>query len=146
MRFGKFRNIDVAELPDNYLDWLERNNICADADLAAEVKEEWAWRDEADPGRWKRATEEYFNRGEQRQGAGPTAGGREQQQAAPPPPPPSSTAPVDYDLRVMVDEILVSGYRAVAKRYHPDTGGDGQAMLLVNRAYEYLRGFFAKLK
>lgn len=44
------------------------------------------------------------------------------------------------DVRVMAQEIVTAGYRRLAQIHHPDHGGDGQTMTLLNLAAEALRG------
>ena len=46
---------------------------------------------------------------------------------------------VPPDLRNMIDELVTTGYRAMARHYHPDKGGDTRAMQLLNAAAEWLR-------
>jgi hypothetical protein len=43
------------------------------------------------------------------------------------------------DLAVAVLEVITSGYRAAARKHHPDAGGDVTAMAHVNAAMEWLR-------
>lgn len=39
----------------------------------------------------------------------------------------------------VVDELIQAGYRALAKKYHPDVGGDTERMQQINRAVDALR-------
>jgi uncharacterized protein (DUF3820 family) len=77
MPFGKFRGVEVADLPLDYLEWLRKLG-----DLRVRLSE---------------------------------------------------------DVRKMAEEILASGYRKVAALHHPDRGGEGKTMTLVNLAAEWLR-------
>jgi Putative quorum-sensing-regulated virulence factor len=43
------------------------------------------------------------------------------------------------DVRV-VDELVTAGLRPLAKKYHPDLGGDGEVMKQVSVAAEWIRG------
>jgi hypothetical protein len=43
------------------------------------------------------------------------------------------------DLAGAVLEVITSGYRAAARKHHPDAGGDVAAMARVNAAMEWLR-------
>ena len=42
------------------------------------------------------------------------------------------------------ERIVSTGYRTLAKEYHPDTGGDGEAMKELNAAVAKLRGMLGK--
>jgi curved DNA-binding protein CbpA len=39
----------------------------------------------------------------------------------------------------MVEEIITAGFRALARRYHPDVGGDTATMQRLNAAYDRIR-------
>ena len=39
----------------------------------------------------------------------------------------------------IIKQLVQAGYRELAKRYHPDTGGDTAKMQEVNAAYEWVR-------
>jgi len=41
--------------------------------------------------------------------------------------------------RVVLERLITSGYRALARRAHPDVGGDHAAMVAVNTVYARLR-------
>lgn len=49
--------------------------------------------------------------------------------------------PLSPEIRTMADELVSAGYRKLAQLHHPDHGGDGSAMTLVNLASEALRRF-----
>ena len=62
--------------------------------------------------------------------------------AAPPPPPPSSSASWRTpcpDPRLAAD-IVSTGLRMLARKHHPDVGGDTAVMQRLNLAAEWLRG------
>jgi hypothetical protein len=46
---------------------------------------------------------------------------------------------MDAEDRALLAELLQAGYRALARRYHPDVGGDGNTMVRLNRLMERLR-------
>jgi hypothetical protein len=58
--------------------------------------------------------------------------------ASPPPPSSASWRTPCPDPKLAAD-IVAAGVRAVAKRHHPDVGGDTRTMQLVNQAAEWLR-------
>lgn len=43
------------------------------------------------------------------------------------------------EVAPIANELITLGYRALTRRYHPDTGGDHQSMVLVNTAATWLR-------
>lgn len=47
--------------------------------------------------------------------------------------------PLPGDVRPWAEELVTAGYRQLAQRHHPDRGGTGTAMQLVNGAAEWLR-------
>jgi hypothetical protein len=50
-----------------------------------------------------------------------------------------------FNLDEAIDpEALTRRRRIMAKKFHPDTGGDHQTMTLINEAYEHLSECFAK--
>jgi molecular chaperone DnaJ len=40
----------------------------------------------------------------------------------------------------MMERIIKAGYRDLAKKYHPDTGGDDEQMKELNASYDALNG------
>jgi hypothetical protein len=47
--------------------------------------------------------------------------------------------PLPREAVPVADELVTAGFRVLARRHHPDTGGDHRAMTLVNTAAEWLR-------
>jgi hypothetical protein len=96
--FGKFKGVELADVPDDYLRWLKSLGHLREP-LRSAVADEYEFR---------------F----------------------------SSANPVETlpaDVRVMVEEIVASGYRSLAQRHHPDHGGATRAMQLLNDAVAWLR-------
>jgi hypothetical protein len=97
MPFGRYRGLELRDIPTGYLNWLA--TIHLDPWLRDAVRAECACR----------AGQQYES-------------GRERR---PPPPPPAgpairiSTADV-----AMARRLVDAGYRALAQRLHPDHGGD----------------------
>jgi hypothetical protein len=60
---------------------------------------------------------------------------REMRQGAPPPPTPRTPAPEAS----MVEELIGAGLRALARKHHPDVGGDTAAMQQANMTADWLR-------
>lgn len=67
------------------------------------------------------------------------------------PPPPPKPKPISAFAVLGVPEqspfpVVKSAYRRLAKKYHPDLGGEGtreereQCMKLINAAYDFLKG------
>lgn len=98
MPFGKYRGIALADLPNDYLDWL-----CGLSDLRPILR---AAVDAEHRRRTTRATARA-----------------------------TASCP---DLHVL-DALITSGYRALAKQHHPDHGGDHTMMVAVTQAAEWLR-------
>jgi hypothetical protein len=121
MPFGKFRGRDLAEIDDGYLVWLATLDDLRPL-LRAGVRRELRRR-----GYELADFEEPHAR-------------REQPPPPPPPPPPPGggleIAPGDEELFA---QIFHAGYRALAMRYHPDTGGDAETMRKLNLLAEKFR-------
>lgn len=98
MKFGKYRGVLIADLPDEYLIWL-RNLEDLREPLRSAVTAEWRAR------------------------FAPIVG----------------VPPLPNDVRAMTQELVATGYRALAQRHHPDHGGKGRNMQLVNAAAEWAR-------
>jgi hypothetical protein len=97
MPFGRYKGVELADLPLDYLGWLRGIGDDLREPLRSAVEKEW------------------------------------QDRHAPPP------ATIPPDLREMAGELIASCYRTLAKTHHPDLGGDGRAMVLVNAAMTWLR-------
>ena len=115
MPFGKHVGVEIADLPDGYLAWLYET---ADLHGALEVCVE----------------REYFDRfGDP--DPGPSRGSR-------PELPSTDTGvlskltPAQHSVAI---KIIEAGYRDLAKKNHPDAGGDHRAMVAINITIEVLR-------
>jgi len=116
MPFGKHKDVPLTEIPLDYLEWL------------AHVPDLHGWL--------KSAVEEELDRREW------TGDGRARTQEPPPrqePPPPVYAgripAPVTSALAL---DLVEAGRRALARKHHPDAGGDGQTMSAVNVTADWL--------
>lgn len=105
MPFGKYRGLEISNLPSNYLDWLL--TIDLHGRLLEAVEAEWMSRD-ADEGH-----------------------------ETPPVPPHTG---LDAEERLLLMEVVRAGYRALARKYHPDLeGGNPEMMVRLNRLMERLK-------
>jgi hypothetical protein len=113
MPFGKYVGEDIADLPDSYLTWLvEKGRLYGH--LRAAVRRE------------------FRNRGFVPHDSEP----------GDQPPPPSTSAVSGIQVRPAerpLFAIVNAGYRALAIHYHPDRGGDPEAMRRLNLLAESLR-------
>ncbi len=113
MPFGKFRGFEMADLPDDYLDWLitiDLRDRLRDAVMDERARRRWS-SSRRDP--WREAWDESFTRS-----------------CA------IEIAPEDVQL---VCQIVTEGYRSIAKKSHPDVGGDVRTMQRLNAVTESLR-------
>ena len=99
MPFGRYRGVEIGDLPSDYLEWLHTLGTLH-RPLHAAVEREWKAR---------------FGRAPRSPGV----------------PPP--------EVCTMATEIVAVGYRKLAHIHHPDHGGDGRAMQMLNTAAEWLR-------
>ncbi len=49
------------------------------------------------------------------------------------------TPKIEVGSATLVDEIIRTGYLTLAKKHHPDLGGDQAKMIDLNQSYDYLR-------
>jgi len=47
--------------------------------------------------------------------------------------------PLEAEVAAMAEDVVTAGYRVLAKRHHPDAGGDAAAMATLNDAVAALR-------
>lgn len=120
MPFGKHKGEDIADVPDDYLEWvLENVDITSDA-LAD-------------------AIEAKLN------GTYVRPGGQQRRRATspppPPPPPPSAGSAGAHTggALVSMEQVIRAWHRMMAKKYHPDRGGTHEQMLIVNEGAELLQ-------
>ncbi len=110
LRFGKHKGKDLAEVPLDYLYWLNEQPWLYESVRAA-VDAEIGHR------QWQRQWEDAFR-------------ARERVRAAVP-------APRQVDPWA-AGEIVRTGYRTCAGSWHPDRGGDGEVMTRINGARDWL--------
>jgi len=116
MPFGKYRGYPLEHIPTGYLRWLLRS-----CDLYPALED--ALR------------HELFLR------LGPNADdeddgfGRSWQRSAPPPPRAKRQQPARQD----VDDLIEAGRRTLARKFHPDAGGDTARMQAINHAADWLQ-------
>ena len=110
MPFGKHTGHNLTDLPGDYLRWLVHQDW---------LPTKWPVLYAAAVAEYQRRMRQHTNAWSDTRGASP----RGQDTPAP----------------AAVLEIIDAGYKALAKRYHPDLGGSTQQMQLLNRAVEWLR-------
>jgi hypothetical protein len=113
MPFGRHRGRLIADLPNDYLNWL----------LTRELDD---WLHDAVRTEHQRRTDRYDNR-------------REYQ--APPPPPPTAEPGlrIKPDEVSLTRRLVDTGYHAMARALHPDLGGDVEQMRRLNLLAASLR-------
>jgi hypothetical protein len=109
MPFGKYKGIDLEELPLDYLQWLR--GIAKAGRLQSAINVEIA----------RRATERHYERTYDHE------------------PPRRRDPLASAEVRRLALEIVTRGYRAAALEHHPDHGGDTEQMKLANAAADALR-------
>lgn len=55
--------------------------------------------------------------------------------------PPKFSVKVPDHLKEKSMEILLSGFRTLSKKYHPDMGGRNEDMVLLLEAHSFLKGY-----
>jgi hypothetical protein len=93
LTFGKYADVDIEQIPTDYLEWLIESMRLRVAEIDSEL-ERRCLAEEADQS-W-------------------------------------------------VEKVVAAGYRSLAKQYHPDCGGDPEAMRELNAAAAKLRGMLGK--
>ena len=148
--FGKYKGDFITDLPSSYLTWLltkyEEQPGYLDPTLARAVAMEAFARlilpivevnliDHVTPRETRSSSDPFgvFNKT-----SGPRVGTDE-----PKPTPPPSPRDIDHEL---AREVVDAGYRTVARRVHPDTGGDGAKFNALVRTVEALRRYLSTLR
>lgn len=115
MPFGKYVDMPLPEVPEWYLRWLSEQEWLRDplrADVLEELRSRDADEDDEDDDRDEDRTDD--------------TGPRHHDDLA-------------DDARQWACAIVDAGYRALARRHHPDVGGDTARMQQINAAAEWLR-------
>jgi Putative quorum-sensing-regulated virulence factor len=109
MPFGKYRGVEVGDLPDDYLLWLR----------GVELRCNWL-RAAVDAELERRRLEEERHDDERRY---------------------SFVDRLNAPRPEVADELIGAGLRSLARRYHPDAmgGGDARRMVEINGAADWLR-------
>jgi hypothetical protein len=120
MPFGKYRDYELDEIPEDYLEWLLEN-----ADLRPRLLYaiEGSLRLRARRRDWARSAT-----------AAHSPSSWDQLRAA------LAALARERAFREQLQEVLKTTYRELALRHHPDRGGSHEAMIAVNEMYERLNG------
>ena len=110
MPFGKYLGEELSQLPLEYLQWLAEN-----VDLYGRLRQAVE--------RELRNRQTYWRR----------------QAAEPPPPVDGVSVRVERGDTALFREMVDAGFKALARKHHPDVGGDTATMQHVNRVAERLR-------
>jgi len=110
MPFGKYLDIEVGQLPTDYLEWLDEN-----VDLYGRLRQAVE--------RELRNRRTYWRK----------------QAAEPPPPVDSVSVRVERGDEALFREMIDAGFKALARKHHPDVGGDTTMMQRINCVAERLR-------
>ena len=114
--FGKHKGRDLREVPDDYLAWMFDLTDLRPS-LAAAVKAEFYRRfPQKAPGAGARQPND----------SGRATYGR-------------STMVVPSELRPVAEELITAGLKVLARKYHPDAGGNHEAMVRTNEVARLLR-------
>jgi hypothetical protein len=117
MPFGKYAGRPIKDLPDGYLQWLSKRDISCG--LRAAVDDEVRNRS----GRNHDGSGHRYQSQDQR--SDDRAHGV------------SISIPADH--LALVNDIVHEGFRALAKKQHPDAGGDTRQMQILNGVANLLR-------
>jgi len=109
MPWGKHQGVDLADIETSYLVWVLEKCDNVRSSLRAAIEEELANR---------------FGRSRRRSEPPP-----------PPPPPPRRPCPDP----TLAEEIVAMGFRALAKRHHPDVGGNTATMQRLSATADWLK-------
>lgn len=120
MPFGKYRDCELDEIPEDYLEWLLEN-----ADLRPQLiyAVEGSLRLRARRRAWARSAK-----------TADRPSSWDQLRAA------LAALARERAFRELLQEALKTTYREMALRHHPDRGGSHEAMVAVNEMYERLNG------
>ena len=134
MPFGKHRGEYLEDIPTDYLRWCVEKLDNLSAGLRQDIEAELDDRGASYHSR------ETWNPGPGRYTAPPPPPGGWRtpppSPPPPPPPPPPPKTPVNWDV---ISEIVETGFRACARKHHPDVGGDAELMKAVNVGATWLR-------
>ena len=112
MPFGKHKDLPISQVPTSYLTWVLFSCETPDEDLRFHIQQELAARAKSSSEQKNSNQERPYSRS-------------------------SSRLPVAVDVTIAA-EIVKEGRRALALRYHPDKGGDGEKMTLVNATADHM--------
>lgn len=135
MPFGKYKGDLIEDVPSSYIVWLLENS------------EHWRLA----PALTQGLVRELILRFEPHWTPPPPTGARgtydpdnvfgQQGPTRPPsgPPPSRGTVTTERDMLPLIEEIITAGYRACARKYHPDTGGSKEQFVKLTDAHEFLK-------
>lgn len=111
MPFGRHRGEPLDQIPDSYLHWLLTRDLREP--LRSHVRDEAQRRADDEDATHRAYKQQHRHHA----------------------PPRRHAIPAVTD----VDELITSGLRTLAKKHHPDVGGDVQVMQRINHAADWLR-------
>ena len=127
MPFGKHKGQEIDDLPTDYLRWMIKNLTDLSYSLRTALEDQLEIR-----GVSYESASSYRHWAP----APPPPGGWQRPPPPPPPSPPPPKTPVNWGI---AEEIVEAGFKTLAKRHHPDSGGDLEKMKAVNVAADWLR-------
>lgn len=115
MPFGKYRGREIKDIPDNYLIWVLQNVDLWDLDLKEEI-ESFVGEHE-----FRGSRTASSDRGWKKRASGAT-----------------ETPPPTDGTKQRIRDAIDQWRGKLARRFHPDRGGDVQTMQVINQASDDL--------
>ncbi len=119
MPFGRYRGRPIEDLPVDYIEWLLTIDI--NWRLRAALNEELNNRSHCRSGRHARSNEQRNE-------------GRSQTSTR------AVNVAIPTEQLTLVRDMVHEGFRVLAKKQHPDVGGDTRKMQVLNAVADLLRG------
>lgn len=139
MPFGKHIGCAIDELPDGYLKWLRELDDLREP-LRWHVEREYRYRFEGGPDPGDEEPPKQKKKQQQSYGSGfqyDFFGGGGSAKSAPDPADGLGLSAAEHEIYA---DVVKAGYRALAIKWHPDSGGDTEKMKQLNLVMQKLRG------